>query len=545
MLVNYDKVNASLKLGIAIMFLVLAAIGLIGLDQLHKLTEARNLYRHTAAVITSLHNVLEAAEDAETGQRGFLITGENDYLAPYVSAQTNMKTSLTQLKQLTGDNPEHANNIKALEKAIDAKFAELEKTIELRRNKGLAEATKLVMTNFGKHHMDEIRALVAQMREKEETLLTMHAAEGDKRSQAAFLGLFFIAAMAIIFQTIMGLITIKFLRGQKLAEQALREAMITLQGQADLLELSSDAIIFRDFDGTIRYWNKGADSIYGCTRQQAMGAKSHDLFKTEFPKPLPEIENDIVTKGRWIGELTHYDPDNRQIIVYSRQILKKDVNGKGTGVLEINTDITERKEMERRVSEFYSMVSHELRTPLTSIRGTLSLMAGGRLGQLPERAQNLTQIALSESERLVRLINDILDIRKIEAGKLPLTFEELLPSEIVDSTLQFLANMAQQSSIKLTSQINTVDKIDCDRDRIGQVLTNLISNAIKFSPEGAEIAVRVETASPGTIRFSVVDKGVGIAKEQLPKLFTPFQQLDSSDSRPKGGTGWVWLFLRL
>jgi PAS domain S-box-containing protein len=535
MQVNYNKINASPKLAVvALMFFVLAAIAFIGFDQFRRLTEARASCKHTVAAISTLHAVLAAAQDAETGQRGFLISGDENYLDCYESGVAHMRELLPKAKELIANSPEEVKKINALETTINAKFAELKQTIELRRTKGLAAATVILMNDTGKQYMDEIRMLIAQMIEREQALLNLHASEADNSSQAVFFGLFLISTLALIFQTITGLIA---LNGKKLAENNLRESMVKLQEQADLLELSSDAIILRDFDGTIRYWNEGAGVIYGYTKQQALGMKSHDLFKTEFPKSLSEMEEGILTKGGWIGELIHYTPDNQQIIVYSRQILKRDTNGNGVGVLEINTDITERKEIERRVSEFYSMVSHELRTPLTSIRGALSLMEGGRLGPLTPRAQHLTQIALAESERLIRLINDILDIRKVEAGKLLLTFEELLPSEIVDSTLQSLTNMAQKASIKLKSQIYTADKIDCDRDRISQVLTNLISNAIKFSPQDGEIVVYGERASRETIRFSVLDKGVGIAEDQLSKLFAPFQQLDSSDSRPKGGTG--------
>lgn len=204
-------------------------------------------------------------------------------------------------------------------------------------------------------------------------------------------------------------------------------------------------------------------------------------------------------------------------------------------------DISERKEVERRISEFYSMISHELRTPLVSIRGTLSLLDGGRLGQLPEKAQQLTRIALSELERLNTLINDILDIKKIEAGKLTLKFKQVVPSEIIATTFQSMENMANQASIRLVSQVNTTDKIYADRDHVVQVLVNLISNAIKFSGNGQQVLVQAESRDTNTVhkivRFSVIDKGRGIPEGEIPKLFTQFQQVNQTDTMPRGGTG--------
>jgi len=199
-------------------------------------------------------------------------------------------------------------------------------------------------------------------------------------------------------------------------------------------------------------------------------------------------------------------------------------------------DITERKEMEKRVSEFYSTVSHELRTPLTSIRGALGLIEGGLAGQLSFKAQQLVKIGRNESDRLIRLINDILDIKKIEAGKLELRKEAVLPKQLVELTFNVMENIADEAKVQLVSDIHVEDPISCDRDRTVQVLTNLISNAIKFSPTGAEVKVVVKQNGPW-IRFSVIDQGAGIQETQKHKLFGLFQQLDLSASRQKGGTG--------
>lgn len=451
MQVNYDKINRSLRLGIAIMFLVLIAVGLIGFDQLNKLTEARNSYQYTNKVLTTLDAILETAQDAETGQRGFLITGKEEYLAPHETAVLHMKEHLANLKQLVGHNPEHAKNIEALEKVIDGKFAELAETIKLRQTQGLAAATVRVMTNVGKKYMDEIRALVAQMKEKEETLLAAHSAEIDRRSQAAFLGLFLISAAAIIFQTIMALITIKFLKGQKLAEQTLRESKerfeLLISGVRDY------AIFMLDPQGKIMTWNDGAQRITGYTADEIIGKHCSCFYTVEErteDKAAHELEMAVQT-GRCEEEGQRTRKDGSQF--WANVIISPlyDESGKLTGFAKVTRDISERKEVERRVSEFYSTVSHELRTPLTSIRGTLSLMDKGRLGELPERAQNLTKIALSESERLIRLINDILDIRKIEAGKLELKLEDLDASEIIHSTFQALASTAQEFSVQLST----------------------------------------------------------------------------------------------
>jgi PAS domain S-box-containing protein len=200
-------------------------------------------------------------------------------------------------------------------------------------------------------------------------------------------------------------------------------------------------------------------------------------------------------------------------------------------------DITERKEVERRVAEFYSIVSHELRTPLTSIRGSLGLLEGGRAGELSKRGFQLVNIARLEADRLIRLINDILDIRKIEAGKLELRIGECTISKLVSTSIASMTGAAATADVELESNIAEDSTIFCDEERIEQVLTNLLSNAIKYSPPKASITVRTTEDENGNVRFSVTDHGCGIPQEQMHRLFGMFQQIDSSDSRPKEGSG--------
>ncbi len=187
------------------------------------------------------------------------------------------------------------------------------------------------------------------------------------------------------------------------------------------------------------------------------------------------------------------------------------------------------------MSQFYSTVSHELRTPLTSMKGVFSLLAGGRVGELSERAASLVTVGLTETERLIRLINDILDIKKLEAGKLELHIENIEPKEIIEQTIIAVTGFALQYKVQLIAEIGDNDLIKADKDRLIQILTNFISNAVKFSD--AEQSVSINTSASGNaVRFSVMDKGPGIDPRNVPKLFRMFQQVDSVN-QPKGGTG--------
>ncbi len=214
-----------------------------------------------------------------------------------------------------------------------------------------------------------------------------------------------------------------------------------------------------------------------------------------------------------------------------------DEHGKLARLAGITHDITERKEVERRVSEFNSMVSHELRTPLTSIRAALGLIEGGQTESIGSETKDLLQIAIVECDRMTRLINDLLDIKKIEAEKLDLKIEKLRPHEIVEAVVSANRTAAAAENVKLLADLQTDKRFAGDRDRVMQVLTNLLSNAIKFSPKHGEVRIVVNETENQNMRFAVSDQGPGIPESEREKLFTAFQQIDSSDSRAKGGTG--------
>ncbi|MGB0679277.1 MAG: PAS domain-containing sensor histidine kinase, partial [Polyangiales bacterium] len=199
-------------------------------------------------------------------------------------------------------------------------------------------------------------------------------------------------------------------------------------------------------------------------------------------------------------------------------------------------DISRQKEIARMKDEFVSMVSHELRTPLTSILGSLRLLETGVAGTLSERVAGLVHIATGNAQRLVRLVSDILDLDKMGAGKLELRLSQRELDDVIRKAIKSIDAVALQAQVHIRCDLAVFPTLLLDEDRITQVLVNLLSNAIKFSPPEGVVRIDVE-AWPEKVRVSVRDQGPGIAAEDISKLFTPFQQLDTSDARAKGGTG--------
>jgi signal transduction histidine kinase len=188
-------------------------------------------------------------------------------------------------------------------------------------------------------------------------------------------------------------------------------------------------------------------------------------------------------------------------------------------------------------NEFISTISHELRTPLTSINASLGLMADGVVGELSSESRSLVRIARENSERLIRLISDILDIDKIASGKLTYDIRELEIGSLVVQTVEAHRALAGQHSVKLVVNDEAAGAhVRGDADRLIQVVTNLLSNAVKFSPEGASVEVSIGRHD-GLIRVSVRDRGPGIPKSFHDLVFDKFTQADASDQRQRGGTG--------
>lgn len=203
------------------------------------------------------------------------------------------------------------------------------------------------------------------------------------------------------------------------------------------------------------------------------------------------------------------------------------------------TDLRQRTELDTVKDEFISTVSHELRTPLTSIRGALGLLSAGLMGKVDERAANLLRIASTNTDRLVRLINDILDLERMDSGNAPIRLRPCSLRELVLQSVDTMSAMAQEAGVYLETAPGHHGAgllFEGDPDRLQQVLTNLLSNAIKFSPVGS--TVRVETStSPDSLTVRVEDRGRGVPADKLESIFGRFHQVEASDSRQKGGTG--------
>ena len=308
-----------------------------------------------------------------------------------------------------------------------------------------------------------------------------------------------------------------------------------------ILSSAGDGIFDQGRDGRSTFVNLTAARLTGYGVDEMIGQSMHELLHhsradgTAYPcADCPSCS--VVRDGearRTIGEVFWRKDGTSFPVEYTTTPIVE--AGEVVGAVVTFRDVTERRVVEKMKDEFISVVSHELRTPLTSIRGSLGLLASGMLGDLPDRGKRMLEIAVKNTDRLVRLINDILDIERIESGKVTMDKHACDASELISQASEVMRALADSAEVRIETRSEPA-RLFVDSDRVIQVLTNLLSNAIKFSPRGGRVLVTGERRPEGFL-FRVSDQGRGIPRDKLDTIFERFQQIDASDSREKGGAG--------
>ena len=324
----------------------------------------------------------------------------------------------------------------------------------------------------------------------------------------------------------------------------------TLREQAALLETTHDTIIVFDLDGRVRFWNHGAEEMYGWSKEDAVGRDLHQMLETRSDPPIAEIVAIVRTQGRWEGELTHRSRDGTSVVVASRWALHLDADGRPTAIMEINNDITERKRAEAALhaknveleqansakDRLLASMSHELRTPLNAVIGFTGTLLMRLPGPLTDDQDKQLRTIQSSARHLLSLITDLLDVAKIQAGRVALVREPVVCQAVIDEVLTTLRPAAIEKGLELRGHLPADDvPLVTDRRALNQILLNLAGNAIKFTDRGfVEVRLR---ADPGAreVALSVTDSGVGIPPEDQARVFEAFEQL--APGRHLGGTG--------
>jgi len=482
-----------------------------------------------------IQGVFSLLQDAETGQRGYVITGDGRFLEPYDHAIQTLDAQMADLARRSAESAEQMADHERLAALVARKRRTLEAGIDARATRGAGAAVAVVSSGQGKAAMDAIRVVIDRMITREAAELEAVSARAEARTDRT--ERMVILLFLVLVATSGGTAAMAW-RQTRTREALLARIQATATRQAAIFDSAIDAILTLNPSGSIETVNRAALEMFGYAagdldrRDIALLIDLATNGEGPFHARLGESQGAL--NDGLVRELTGKRKDGSTFPV-DVALTAMDLPT-GRHVVAVIRDITERRRVETMKDAFVSTVSHELRTPLTSIAGSLGLLAGGAVGELPEKAARLVGIAHANSQRLVRLINDILDIEKLESGRLELDLKPLDLRELAARSIEGVAGYADQLGVRLTVKDGAPAMVRGDFDRLTQVATNLLSNAAKFSPSGGEILVSVDPETR-IARLSVADRGPGIPDAFRSRIFGKFAQADTADNRAKGGTG--------
>jgi len=359
-LLRKSKITAWLLAGASTLLAAAVAAGLVFGLALPLNSSGRSAaawIEHTLEVITAVKDLQVAADDIETGQRGFLLTRNPSYLGPYDQAAKVIWHQYSSIRDLVGDNPSQIQNLNTLSDDLRDKMAELDRTIGLARGGDFDRAIEVARTGEGKRLMDDLRTVVRDMTAEEQRLLKVRRVQveqSDRRSRLAFI---LLAALAISGFWLSSVIVVRR-RMVAAAEKQAAGAQVLRQRLLDMVNVA--AVMVRDGDGTILFWSEGCRRLYGWTAEQAVGRSAVDLLKSVFPGSYTPIENELLGSGTWHGELRQRRQDNVEITVSVSKALHNYEDGSGSVVMENMIDVSALRDVERELltseAQFHALV---------------------------------------------------------------------------------------------------------------------------------------------------------------------------------------------
>jgi PAS domain S-box-containing protein len=553
------SIEKKIMAGAGLVLAILLINALISYRATRRLIDNERLVAHAYEVLDELEDVLATMDDAETGERGYLLTGEKSYLEPYQSAVSAIHTRVEKLAQMTADDSYQQSHIPALQRDIADRLDNLKNQIDWRKSGHAEGAREVALAGAGKRQMDDLRQDIAGMEGEENDLLKRRSDESKASGRNAFLTDFVANLIACALLSSVSYVVVSDVNARKRAEEALRQQREWLQ-----VTLSSigDAVIASDTNGAVTFLNPVAESLTRWKQEEAQGRQLREVFNIVNEQTRQTVDNPALRamrEGSIVGLANHTTliaQDGTEMPIDDSGAPIKGAEGKIIGAVLIFRDITERKLVEeerskllaseraarekaeaanRSKDEFVAMISHEIRSPLNSILGWAQMLRKGKFDQAEtERAVEIIErSAKSQSQ----LIEDLLDISRVITGKLTLNVRSVELAQIIEAAMDSIRPAADAKAIQLQARIESRSSlVSGDPNRLQQVVWNLLSNAVKFTPKHGRVEVSLERVD-SQLQLKVRDSGVGINPEFLPFVFDRFSQANTTSERKFGGLG--------
>lgn len=652
-----SKMEVWASVGLALVLAFFLATGLVAYFNVEVLRANNQQIIHTHRVIVAVDELLSTTQDAETGQRGYLLTGNAQYLEPYETAAAAVARRLDDVATLTRDNPVQQAHLQQVRRHVDAKMAELESTIQARRSEGVQAAMARMATDRGKVEMDAIRAGIGLMRQEEQRLRVQRLAEMDAAYRTALISGVLSGILGAVLTFVVFILIRRSVRARA-RQEWLHQGQVGL-ADAMMGDLSLEQLADRVLAYLARYAGVQAGALFkgegGVYRRIAtLGVPSDARIPERFSHregllgqvaaegavlTLTDVPEGYLTIGSALGqdrprhlliaparadgdvnavielgflhpvddrlqtlleevgpaigtalrsaryraqlqnmlEETQRQAEELQVQSEELRVSNEELEEQGRALKEsqfrleqqqaeleqTNSQLeeqaqmleTQRDDLERGSaalelkareleqasqykSDFLANMSHELRTPLNSLLILSKLLADNPDGALSDEQVNYARTIQSSGNDLLMLINDILDLSKIEAGHIQARPEAISLQRLSEDVRQLFQPVADDRGLSFDIDLTAAgeDRLETDRQRLEQILKNLLSNAFKFTESGS-VRLSVTAAGPRELAFAVSDTGIGISPDQQKSVFEAFQQADGTISRRYGGTG--------
>ena len=575
------------KIVVSIVGVLLLAVTIVlvimSFGALRHIKESANARKHAFMVIQSSDELMASLIDAETGQRGYLLTQDKAYLKPYLEVAKSIKANMVQLRQFSIISGA-AKYLDTASLLVDAKLAYLSHSIELVRNNETATAIVKMGGSDGMVLMEKIREQMSLFKHVEEKLLEKHDAEfhADMRNffiviavVSVFMLLFSVLTVYLIYRdtqnqlaNLVNIQTKNLLDVQKDINTRLQLANSALQISEEKFEVTlnsiGDGVMSTDTKGCVTFLNPVAEKLTGWTKIEAYGLPEREVFciideGTRSPSISPV--NETLLNGTTQALANHtvlIARGGKECAIADSCAPIRNREGNVVGAVLVFRDVTERsiiennlkkaheelkelskelKRIGRAKSEFLANMSHELRTPLNSINGFSEVIYDEIFGPLNAKQKQYVNNVLTSGQHLLLLINQILDMSKVESGKMKMSLVNMQMKKVINEISMLVTDMADKKKLLMSLDISEdLPDIQADELKVKEILYNLLSNAVKYTQEGGKIGIRAKkTASD--IEVEVWDTGDGIASENMEKIFEGFFRVDTPYSKVTEGTG--------
>jgi len=533
-----ERSSRAIRITVLATALVLLLCGIVSYLALRTSAAASLKIANTEDTLLSLERVLSVARDAETGQRGFLLTEDTRYLEPYYAAIAALSERVARLRSKLAGDPVGTGQLDELQRLIKAKTDELTKTIELDQGGNHAAAIALVMTDQGKHLMDLIRAQIGQIQAAQTQVLSAQLRAESAARAWTTVSIVAVWALALILVGTLVAVVRRDNRRVRLSEQRLA---ITLRS-------IGDAVIATDALGRVRMLNAAAESLTGWPTAEAQDAPLDQIFRIINEETRAAAESPVdkaLREGRVVGLANHtvlMRRDGTETPIEDSAAPIRDSEGAIDGVVLVFRDASlERsiqmslRDADRKKDEFIAVLAHELRNPLAPI------LQAAQILQLPgatlEQLRWGHQVIDRQAKTMGRLLDDLLDVSRITRGTLEVRKSPVALAVLIEGAVETTRPTidARDHTLELVLSPEAIE-LDADPVRMTQVIANLLMNAAKYTDVGGRIRLTARREGDELI-LSVADNGIGLDREALPRLFDMFVQVEETRNRHEGGLG--------